>query len=137
MPKNNACTGIIRWFFIGRDRGPARRRDARGSERAGSGAHSTSRSMFPGAASGRPCAEALPKRGETIDGAPIFGPCPGRTSAHERSRRPPMIKFQAFLSKSGLFRLLPTESPIYSCELASHASESRMKNHQKIPEEPE
>ena len=48
-----------------------------------------------------------------------------------------MIKFQAFLSKSGLFRLLPTESPIYSCELASHASESRMKNHQKIPEEPE
>jgi hypothetical protein len=41
-----------------------------------------------------------------------------------------------FLFKSGLFRILPAESLIYSCDLASHASESPMKNHQKIPEEP-
>jgi len=41
-----------------------------------------------------------------------------------------------FLSKSGLFRILPVESPIYSCDLAPHAFESPMKNHQKIPEEP-
>ena len=41
-----------------------------------------------------------------------------------------------FLFKSGLLRILPAESLIYSCDLASHASESPMKNHQKIPEEP-